>query len=169
LGANDFFVKELLLFTDGSVNTQSKIGFGAFLLVKTPLESIESYKNQVREKRFENTSSTKLELETLLWALSELGSFEGKITVYTDSQNIISLQKRRNKLEKNNYLSSKNKLLGNSTLYQEFYKLTDHLNCKFEKVQGHQPSKLKTKIDLLFTLVDKKVRKAVRADKISEK
>jgi len=61
----------LMLFTDGSVNTKLKIGYGAYLIVTEDELSTESLKTQVNIKRFENTSSTKLELETLLWALNE--------------------------------------------------------------------------------------------------
>jgi len=44
-------VKELLLFIDESVYTESKIDFGTYLLVKTPVELIKSYKNLIRLKR----------------------------------------------------------------------------------------------------------------------
>ena len=100
---------KLILFTDGSVHTQLKIGYGAYLAVYGSDFSVDSLKSMVKVKRFENTSSTKLELQTLIWALGEI---EGrKVVVYTDSQNIIELPRRRNRLEERDYQSSKNKLL----------------------------------------------------------
>ncbi|NOY71664.1 MAG: ribonuclease H, partial [Gammaproteobacteria bacterium] len=61
----------LRVFTDGSVNPQLKVGYGAYLLVSDLSTSIASLKYTVKVKRFEQTSSTKLELQTLLWSLSE--------------------------------------------------------------------------------------------------
>ena len=102
---------KLILLTDGSVNTQSKIGYGAYLLVDSLDSPIDSLKKNVRVRRFENTSSTKLELQTLLWALEDIKTSFKRITVYTDSQNIIGLAGRRERFENNNYRSKKNKLL----------------------------------------------------------
>ncbi len=117
-------------------------------------------------KRFEKTSSTKLELQTLLWALNEtIASTNDRditLIIYTDSQNIIGLPGRRTSLERNNYFSSKNKRLNNYELYQEFYCLTDKLKCEFVKVIDHQASCKKDEIDKLFSLVDKASRRALR-------
>jgi len=84
--------------------------------------------------------------------------------VYTDSQNIIGLQGRRDRLEQNDYRSKKNRRLNNYKLYQEFYRMTDQLDCEFVKVRGHQVSNQKDDIDRLFTLVDRASRNALRGD-----
>ncbi len=155
----------LMLFTDGSVNTKSKIGYGAYLIVTEDELSTESLKTQVNIKRFENTSSVKLELETLLWALNENDFSENKLKVYTDSQNIISLLGRRDRLERNNYQSKKNKLIRNYQLYQEFYKLIDMItDCRFIKVHGHKRSIQKDDIDQIFSIVDRASRNALRKE-----
>ena len=52
--------QKIYLFTDGSVNPQSGAGFGAYLfLEKLDIFSPELEK-QIKIKKFENTSSTKL-------------------------------------------------------------------------------------------------------------
>ena len=153
-----------MIFTDGSVNTQSNIGYGAYLAVSERGLSLDSLRARVKVRRFENTSSTKLELQTLLWALRDIQTFGGKVIVYTDSQNIMGLQGRRERFEQNNYRSKKNRRLNNYELYQEFYRITDPLNCKFVKVRGHQVSNQKDDIDRLFTLVDRASRNALRGD-----
>lgn len=159
-------MRHLQIFTDGSVNTQSKLGYGAYLFVPDIDVSIESLKASVKVKRFEQTNSTKLELQTLLWALREaIVLAEGNditLTAYTDSQNIIGLPGRQVNLEKSNYFSSKKKRLSNFELYQEFFRLTGRLNCRFIKVIGHQPSSKKNAIDKLFSLVDQASRHALR-------
>ncbi|MCK5914241.1 MAG: ribonuclease H [Desulfuromusa sp.] len=155
---------ELLLLTDGSVNNQSNVGYGAYLTVADPGLSLDKLKTQVKVRRFEQTSSTKLELQTLLWALNDIQILGRKLIIYTDSQNIIGLPGRRERLEQNDYRSNKNIPLNNFELYQEFYRLIDQLDCELVKVRGHQPSKQKDDIDRLFTLVDKASKKALRED-----
>lgn len=149
-----------MLFTDGSVNTKSKMGCGAYLVVDDNNDNIELLK--VKITFFKNTSSTKLELQTLLWALNNLLNIDNKIFIYTDSQNIIGLGNRRKKLEENNFYSGKGKRLNNYELYQQFYKLSDQLNFELIKVEGHLISSKKSNIDKLFSIVDKASRKALR-------
>ncbi len=153
-----------MLLTDGSVNTQSKIGYGAYLAVSDRGLLLDSLGARVKVRRFKHTSSTKLELQTLLWALCDIQALGSRVIVYTDSQNIMGLQGRRDRLEQNDYRSKKNKRLNNYELYQEFYRMTDQLDCEFVKVRGHQVSNQKDDIDRLFTLVDRASRNALRGD-----
>jgi ribonuclease HI len=155
---------DLMLFTDGSVNTQSNIGYGAYLAVSERGLSLDSLRTRLKVKRFEPTSSTKLELQTLLWALSDIQALGIKVIVYTDSQNIMGLPGRRVWFEQNDYRSKNNKRLNNYELYQEFFRMTDRLDFEFVKVAGHQVSKQKDDIDRLFTLVDRASRNALRGD-----
>ncbi len=161
-------MNELMLFTDGSVNTRSKIGYGAYLIITSDELSSESLKSQVNVKRFENTSSTKLELETLLWALKENNFSENKLKIYTDSQNIISLLGRRERLEQNTYRSQKNNMIRNHQLYKDFYRIIDLMDCRFIKVRGHKRSSQKNNIDQIFTLVDRASRNALRKEFLIE-
>jgi ribonuclease HI len=153
---------ELMLFTDGSVNTHSNIGYGAYLAVSESDLSLDTLRTRVKVRRFEHTSSTKLELQTLLWALKDIQASEVKVVVYTDSQNIMGLQGRRERFEQNNYRSKKNRRIKNYELYQEFYRMTDRMNCQFVKVRGHRAWSQKDDMDRLFTLVDRASRNALR-------
>lgn len=155
-------MNELMLFTDGSVDVKSNIGYGAYIaLFKCDIFQA-SLGKRVKVRRFEQTSSTKLELQTLLWALSDIQTLAKMVIVYTDCQNIIGLEGRRERFEKNDYLSKGKRRLNNYKLYQEFFKVTDLLDCEFIKVRGHQPSNQKDDIDRLFTFVDKASRNALR-------
>jgi ribonuclease HI len=158
------------LFTDASVDTQLKVGYGAYFVVTDLGVSIDSLKNMLKVKRFESTSSTKLELQTLLWALEEIMTLakadDITLTAYTDSQNIISLPTRRARLEQQNFYSSKNKRLNHFELYQQFYRLTSTIKCDFVKVIGHQAADKKDEIDRLFALVDRASRHALRQSKV---
>lgn len=157
-------MQDLIILTDGSVHAQSRIGYGAYLSLPEPGLSLQALMAHVRVKRFTQTSSTKLELQTLLWALSDIHVSGRKVIIYTDSQNIINLPGRREQLERKAYRSSKNRLLSNHELYQEFYRLTDLLDYELVKVHGHLASKQKDDIDRLFTLVDRASRQALRAE-----
>jgi len=152
---------QIYLFTDGSVNPQSAIGFGAYLLLDK-LDYIYAKETKIELKKFTNTSSTKLELETLLWALNGVDLAKYKIIVYTDCQNIIGLQERREKFEKNNYVTSKGKVIKNHELYKEFFRTLDALDCEFIKIKGHKKTSTKNEIDDIFTLVDRATRNALR-------
>jgi ribonuclease HI len=157
-------MNELRLLTDGSVDPQSNIGYGAYLAVSEGGLSLDSLRTRVKVRRFEHTSSSKLELQTLLWALSDIQAFGRKVIVYTDSQNIVELQGRRDRFEQNRYRSKKNKCLNNYELYQEFFRMTNQLDCELVKVRGHQVLNQKDGIDRLFTLVDRASRNALRGD-----
>ena len=60
---------KLLLFIDGSV--KENIGYGAYLSVPEHKLHLMPMETNVQLKRFEKTSSTKLELQTLIWSLEE--------------------------------------------------------------------------------------------------
>ncbi|MDA3908518.1 MAG: ribonuclease H [Sulfurimonas sp.] len=156
-------IPTIYLFTDGSANPQEKIGFGAYLLLnEDELLSTTLSKDDVVTKRFEDTSSSKLELEAMLWALNEINVKDSKIVIFTDCQNIIGLKGRRDRFEKNNYMTKKNTLIRTHELYKEFYILTDAIECNFVKVKGHKKPEDKNMIDKIFTLVDKAARDALR-------
>lgn len=152
------------MFTDGSVNAQTGVGFGAWLVVEDQSLSLDALRRNVRFKRFENTTSTRLELQVFLWALGNLKDAGVKLICHTDSQNILGLMRRRSRLEQNAFQSKGGKLLNNSDLYREFYDLIDQLDCKLVKVEGHKLSKNKNGIDRFFTVVDRASRDALRGD-----
>jgi ribonuclease HI len=158
-----------LLFVDGSVNPGLKIGYGCYLLL--PEELIRQLtpaklKAKQKVKKFDSTSSSRLEIETLLWALKETEkTFDKKneIVVYTDSQNIMELKNRRERLERENFQAKKKQTdLKNTDLYKKFYQFMDQLNFKVVKITGHSKSKEKDEIDRIFLQVDRTSRKALR-------
>lgn len=149
---------KLLLFTDGSVNTKTRIGYGAYLAFPEGQMHLASH---IQLKQFVDTSSTQLELQTLLWALSEISATE--VISYTDSQNIVGLNSRRRRMEENEYHTNNGKLLRNHELYKQFYKRIDNVNISFTQIRGHVPSPKKSEVDQVFSLVDRASRNALRA------
>ena len=155
-----------MLFTDGSVNTETRIGFGAYLVVNNMEPSPADLKAKVNLKKFEDTSSTALELQTLLWAMDDAALLRAekimRVAVYSDSQNILGLLARRSGLEARKYFSRNDKQLNNTELYQQFFKVMDQREFHIIKVDGHKPRHSKNDIDRLFSLVDKASRFALR-------
>ena len=159
-------MNNVILFTDGSVDTKTHIGFGAYLAIENvEIPAIELIA-KVKTKQFDNTSSTLLEMQTLLWAIDDgISSNRNiiKLIIYTDSQNILGLLTRRKTLEQRDYYANSGKRLKNATMYQQFYKVIDRYDCHIIKVAGHKPLHAKNDIDKIFTLVDKASRLALRS------
>lgn len=150
------------LLTDGSVNPKQGIGYGAYLTFSEIPDDLEELKDLIKIKRFENTSSTKLELQTLLWALSEIP--EQKVVSYTDSQNIVGLLDRRDRLIEQDFCSKGGRRLRNQELYREFYQVIEDFEIEFRSIKGHKPSRNKDRMDEVFTLVDRASRNALRSN-----
>ncbi len=160
------------IFTDGSVNPQTKAGVGACLITDSLAKPLVTLSTYLCTKHVADTSSTQLEMLTFLWAF-ELATQDRQMTAesepdaqqytfYTDSQNIIDLPQRRNALEKKHFLNNRGKPLNHYLLYQQFFTLTSKVECKFIKVKGHQRSNQRDRVDEIFSLVDKASRRALR-------
>jgi len=156
-------LNKLLLFCDGSVNVQNNVGYGAYLALDED-DLIKQKYPDIQLKRFENTSSTKLELQTLLWAFNEIQPKNRQVVVFTDSQNIVGLKSRRKRIEKNDFKSKKGILLKNHELYRQFYLLMDLLDVEIIKIKGHQSSRFKNDMERIFGLVDKTSRKMLKKE-----
>lgn len=163
------------LFTDVSLNPRLKCGVGGYLMVPASFVSVPALSIEKSElnkrlvlRRFEGSSSASLELQTALWALEDYqntlkSSSLGKLLVYTDSQCVAGLIKRRPCLVANGFVSKKtNSLLRNTPLYRRFYELSDELDFQLLKVAGHTRSCSRDNIHYIFSFVDREVRKALK-------
>lgn len=168
-------MRQIALFTDASLNPQSKIGVGGLLMLDLAQLSsnlIELDKNQIiaqiKFKTFENVSSTKLEMLTALWALTSiktniLKNEELDIKLFTDSQCTVGLLERRERLERNHYIAqSSGKELNHSHLYKEFFKIQDNLKFEVIKVKGHSKSSSHDSIHRIFSYLDRAVRSELK-------
>ena len=61
----------MIILTDGSVDPQSQLGFGAYLAIPGLGLSLTELQTRIKIRRFEQTSSTQLELQTVIWALHD--------------------------------------------------------------------------------------------------
>ena len=163
------------LFTDVSLNPGLKLGVGAYLLVPTSFLEVSPQDIERSEiakylvlQRYENTSSTRLEVQTVLQGLEDCMSKLKtsdilKLKVYTDSQCVAGLLKRRSGLTANGFLSKKtNSLLSNADIYRRFYELRDELEFEVIKVAGHSRSCSRDTIHFIFSSVDMEARKELK-------
>jgi ribonuclease HI len=162
------------LFSDVSLNPQRQLGVGAYLLVPTTFldrEPKQITRSEVaarlQYRRFTETSSTKLEVQTILWALEEYreantGTNSGPLRVYTDSQCVVGLLGRRSKLETTAYIARRSgQLLRNATLYSALYAAYDALGFTLIKVAGHPCTSAHDAVQRIFAHVDQEVRRAL--------
>ena len=131
-------MNDFALFTDVSLNPGLKSGVGVYLVVPVSFLEGPPYsikRSEVAEqlimRRFEGTSSTKLEVQTVLWALENYRnecnmSRAGKLYLYSDSSCVAGLLKRRASLEGRNFLGMRY----NSSLTQCLDSPTSSLTCR---------------------------------------
>jgi len=168
------YMNSLALFTDVSSNPQRKCGVGACLLLPASYLENEPHvidraeiSSKLRFKRFADTSSTKLEVQTVLWALenyqTECCCFDpGSLRVFTDSQCVAGLPGRRAALEANRFLSKRSgQLLTNAPLYRALYAEIDKHGFELVKVAGHSRACSRDTVQQIFSCVDQEVRRAL--------
>ena len=163
---------KIAIFTDVSLNAKIKIGFGACLIIPEAqliLNQNDFISRKIKLKKFVTTSSTKLEIESLLWALGEVEKNNKEINlynnlkIYTDSQCIVGLLNRRKKLESTDFKSGKQKReLDNAALYRKFYNLSDKFEFELVKLKGHSIKNEKDILHEVFAYVDKASRKELK-------
>lgn len=162
------------LFTDVSVNPQRKFGIGGYLLVPTSFlenapDEIERdvVSARLKTRLFEETSSTKLEVQTVVWALESsreelAGSAFGSLQIYTDSQCVYGLEGRRAGLTSSDFIAKRSgQPLAHALLYRAFYGAYDQLGFQLIKVPGHARFDSHDSVQRIFSYVDREVRKAL--------
>ncbi len=171
-------MNKYLLFTDVSLNPKLKLGIGAYLLIPEHIISTEpdyinkpDLVNQIVVRKFENVTSTKLEIETVVWALENFKeNFNIKDTslkIYSDSQCVCGLLGRKENLERNNFISKgSGNILNHTELYKKFYDLQNELKFEVIKVKGHAPKGTHDSVHRIFSYVDQHVRKLFIASSV---
>jgi len=163
--------KDFALFTDVSVSPVLKLGVGAYVIIPASFLEASSgviakpqITGRIKVRRFEETSSTRLELQTVLWALTENRQGpHGNLTIYSDSQCVSGLLNRKPRLLAGGFLSKKtNRQLGNASLYRTFFELHDELGFHVVKVDGHSGTRIRDAVQRIFSFVDKEARKALK-------
>jgi ribonuclease HI len=154
-----------------SVSPGLRRGVGAYVVIPASFLEAPSaalgrpeITGRLKLRRFEDTSSTRLELQTVLWALAEtLPKPHGSLTIYTDSRCVSGLPGRKSRLMAGGFLSKRtNRPLGNASLYRAFYEFHDDSGFRVVKVDGHSGARARDAVARVFSIVDREARKALK-------
>ena len=148
-------MNEITIYTDGSCHTQHKIGAWASIILVNHKE--------ITLSGFElNTTHNRMELLSVIKAFEfiETEKFQySKIILKSDSQYVIGIQDRKEKLQKANFITKKGNEIQNKDLVLQLINFIEKLNIEFIKVKAHQK---KTSERNINREVDKLSRKIVR-------
>ena len=145
------------IITDGSASP--KYGFGAWAsYIVTASEEI------ILQDTERNTTQHVMELKAVLKSLEYIQSTFNNVSgieVYTDSEYVVGLLKRKDKLVNNNYQTRKGKEVRHKEFILLLYEWLNHFNIQMQRVKGHA-KKGRSKITDYHREVDKLSRKLVR-------
>lgn len=148
-------IKEIKIYTDGSCNTKQKFGgWAAILIYNNDEYLITGTQSETTNNRMELTAAIKS-----LEYIYEQNLQSEKIIIYSDSQYVVNLINRKDKLVFAKFKTKANTDVRNCDLIELFFNLIDKLKPEFIKVKAHQK---KTEYKNYNREVDKISRKLVR-------
>jgi len=142
--------QSITIFTDGSCHAQLKTGGWASIII------IDSNKIVLQGTTLETTNQ-RMELTAVLESLKYLernGRIRQEIAIYSDSQYVVDLLKRKEGLLLSNYRTKKSKPVRNTDLVKELIDFMNLPNIHFIKIRSHQKlsdpeSRLNREVDVL--------------------
>lgn len=127
-------IKSVLIYTDGSCNPQLEIGAWASIIF------MDEQKITLTDV-VKNTTHQRMELSAVIKTLEHLQQNFAEIKsvkIISDSQYVIGLMRRKQKLLATNFTTKANLELRNTDLVKAFLLLTDIYTIEFEKIKAHQ-------------------------------
>ena len=146
---------QIQIFTDGSCHTQLKIGgWAAVILLEKEIFKISGQEKYTTHNAMEILAVLKgidfLEKKKILFS---------KIEVISDSQYVVRILERKEKLKLANFLTKKNAPIRNKELVKKLIEKIETLPLVFTKVKAHQK---KSESINYNRVVDKLARAEVR-------
>lgn len=126
--------KEVTIYTDGSCNTQHQLGAWVAILIADNEKTVLS-------GHAVNTTNNRMELTAVVEALKYLHNNYDPgtlITIVSDSQYVVGLADRRERLTSSDFNTKKNTHITNADLVKELFKQETGLTILFEKIKAHQ-------------------------------
>jgi ribonuclease HI len=147
------------IYTDGSCNNE--LGIGAWVALVN-----NSEKKIILKGEAIATTHNRMELAAAINAINFVKANYpySQIKIFTDSQYLYFLPKRKEKLQKNQFKTRRDELIKNYDLVIMLINQMEVCNIEFIKIKAHQKAKeaFSNKSVLLNIEVDKMVRKMVR-------
>lgn len=167
---SDRRMQTLLLFTDGSVDPARGLGVGVALgvpeswLDRDPRSfDAGQIASRCAFRRFEATSSTQLEIDCAIWALTEQAPASTDLVLLTDSQCVAGLLGRRARLENTGFVSGRSGgELRHAERFREFFHLHDRRPFRIMKLAGHTDFRYQNAAHRIFHFVDREARRQLK-------
>lgn len=124
----------IIIFTDGSCHTQLKIGAWVALI-------FVGDKKIILQNVVKNTTHNRMELSAVIYAVhyvTENNIVYSGIEIYSDSQYVIGILDRKEKLKKNYFMTKSGNVMQNAELVQGLVTLIESFPLTFIKVKAHQ-------------------------------
>lgn len=167
----------IFVFIDAATSPQAGIAIGAFIcLEQQQINELDQFTieilskhlaNKVSYKKYTSNKSTWSEITTAIHAFSSIRENTPsirKVEIYTDCQSLCDLLgKRKEKLEKNNFMNRNGKVIQHAKLYKELYAIVENFEVQIIKVKGHNPKyRCLSWQERVFSVLDKFSRKKLR-------
>lgn len=171
-------MQNIIIFSDAATSSQNKLSVGAFFITELAglpaLEALSTtalfsnISDSLTYRQYESNKSTWSEITTVIEALNMVLTLYGPghhIDIYTDCQSLCDLlNRRKDKLQKNKYITSSGKIHPNAELYETLFGMSEQFQIRTFKVKGHDKSQNRIGIyQQIFDILDKLVRNHLRA------
>jgi ribonuclease HI len=123
----------IAVFTDGSCHTQFKTGgWASIIFMDNAKVTLKGSESDTTHQRMELTAV----LEALLY-IQKQDQLSSPITIYSDSQYVVGLLKRRERLTVTEFMTNKLKPVRNADLVRMLIKFFNTMDIDFVKVKAH--------------------------------
>lgn len=123
----------IIIYTDGSCNPAFAIGgWAALLLMGDEKIMLSGYQVETTHQRMELTAA----LRALEYVMEHRHPSE-PVQLYADSQYVVGIDRRKAKLEANDFLTRKQAVIRNDDLVRPLIRCSSILNLQFIKVKAH--------------------------------
>jgi ribonuclease HI len=125
---------EVVIYTDGSCHAQKKSGAWVAIVLINSLKIVLSGKE-------ESTTHNRMELTAVLKAMEYIKNHFTQnriVKIYSDSQYVVDLPARKEKLIKAAFVTKKGKELNNTDLIKLLHGYLNDYSTEFIKVKAHQ-------------------------------
>ena len=152
---------EIHIFTDGSCHTKHKIGaWAAILLIEAEETLLHDLESETTNNRMELTAV----IHSVEYILNKKLVFK-KIIIFSDSQYVVNLVVRKEKLKHNKFLTKKGSEIQNKGLVVRLIQLIETINLEFVKVKAHQKKSDERNFNREVDMLSRKiVREYVRSN-----
>lgn len=168
---------KILIFTDAATSPTMHISVGAFLFLDeiqmqnfsdcTINDLYSKLSNMIIYQQYASKKSTWSEIKNVIDSLNFIYKKFGvvrNIEIYTDCQSLCDLLgRRKEKLQRTNFITRAGKILPNADLYRELFSIAEKFQIQTFKMKGHHSKSNRVSLqEKIFDVLDKLSRQKLR-------